>query len=75
MRRLGSLPKRGLLWQQLRCQKQRRKRYGKADRRGIIPNHQSIEQRPDVVEERSQIGAVYEISARKKMLLRFWLMP
>ena len=46
----------GLLWQQLRCQKQRRKRYGKADRRGIIPNRQSIEQRPAIVEERSRIG-------------------
>ncbi|MDH4284489.1 MAG: IS30 family transposase [Gallionellaceae bacterium] len=46
----------GLLWQQLRCQKQRKKRYGKADRRGIIPNRQSIEQRPAIVEERSRIG-------------------
>ena len=26
----------GLLWKQLRCQKQRKKRYGKLDRRGII---------------------------------------
>jgi IS30 family transposase len=46
----------GLLWQQLRCQKQRKKRYGKTDRRGIIPNRQSIEQRPAIVEERSRIG-------------------
>lgn len=46
----------GLLWKQLRCQKQRRKRYGKADRRGIIPNRQSIEQRSAIVEERSRIG-------------------
>lgn len=46
----------GLLWQHLRCQKQRRKRYGRHDRRGIIPNRQSIEARPPIVEERSRIG-------------------
>ena len=46
----------GSLWKQLRCQKQRRKRYGKTDRRGIIPNRQSIEQRPAIVETRSRIG-------------------
>lgn len=46
----------GLLWKQLRCQKQRKKRYGKTDRRGIIPNRQSIEQRPAIVETRSRIG-------------------
>jgi transposase, IS30 family len=46
----------GLLWKQLRCQKQRKKRYGKTDRRGIIPNRQSIEQRPVIVETRSRIG-------------------
>jgi IS30 family transposase len=46
----------GSLWKQLRCQKQRRKRYGKIDRRGIIPNRQSIEQRPAIVETRSRIG-------------------
>lgn len=46
----------GLLWKQLRCQKQRKKRYGKTDRRGIIPNRQSIELRPTIVETRSRIG-------------------
>ncbi len=46
----------GMLWKNLRCQKQRRKRYGKTDRRGIIPNRQSIEQRPAIVEARSRIG-------------------
>ena len=46
----------GLLWQHLRCQKQRRKRYGKHDRRGIIANRQSIEERSPIVEERSRIG-------------------
>lgn len=46
----------GLLWKNLRCQKQRKKRYGKADRRGMIPNRLSIEQRPAIVESRSRIG-------------------
>ena len=46
----------GLLWQHLRCQKQRRKRYGTYDRRGIIPNRKSIDERPPVVEERSRVG-------------------
>lgn len=46
----------GLLWKQLRCQKQRKKRYGKTDRRGVIPNRQSIDQRPAIVETRSRIG-------------------
>lgn len=46
----------GLLWKHLRCQKQRKKRYGKADRRGIIPNRLSIEDRPAIVETRSRIG-------------------
>lgn len=46
----------GLLWKNLRCQKQRRKRYGKMDRRGIIPNRLSIEERPVIVEERKRIG-------------------
>ena len=46
----------GLLWKNLRCQKQRRKRYGKMDRRGTIPNRRSIEHRPAIVETRSRIG-------------------
>ena len=46
----------GLLWTNLRCQKQRRKRYGKHDRRGIIPNRCSIDERPAIVEKRSRIG-------------------
>lgn len=46
----------GTLWLHLRCQKQRKKRYGKVDRRGILPNRQSIEQRPAIVDERSRIG-------------------
>jgi IS30 family transposase len=46
----------GVLWKHLRCQKQRKKRYGKTDKRGVIPNRQSIEQRPAIVETRSRIG-------------------
>lgn len=46
----------GSLWKQLCCQKRRRKRYGKHDRRGSIPNPLSIEQRPEIVEQRSRIG-------------------
>jgi IS30 family transposase len=47
----------GLLYRHLRCQKQRRKRYGSGQQwRGHIPNRRSIEQRPTVVEERSRLG-------------------
>jgi IS30 family transposase len=46
----------GLLWKNLRCQKQRKKRYGKIDRRGTIPNRLSIDDRPAIVETRSRIG-------------------
>jgi IS30 family transposase len=46
----------GLLWKNLRCQKQRKKRYGAMEKRGIIPNRLSIEDRPAIVETRSRIG-------------------
>jgi IS30 family transposase len=46
----------GSLWKNLRCQKLRKKRYGKHDRRGTIPNRISIEKRPAVVEKRRRIG-------------------
>ena len=46
----------GVLWENLRCQKKRRKRYGKTERRGTIPNRLSIEDRPAIVETRSRIG-------------------
>ncbi len=46
----------GLLWKHLRCQKKRKKRYGKMERRGQIPNRQSIEDRPAIVDERKRIG-------------------
>ena len=46
----------GLLWKNLRCQKLRKKRYGKAERRGTIPNRLSIDDRPAIVETRSRTG-------------------
>lgn len=47
----------GELWRHLRCQKPRRKRYGSGrQRRGVIKNRVSIDERPTIVEERSRIG-------------------
>ncbi len=46
----------GDLHKHLRCQKQRRKRYGKQDRRGRITNLVSIEERPAIVNSKSRIG-------------------
>jgi IS30 family transposase len=46
----------GSLWTHLRYQKKRRKRYGKRDRRGKIPNRKSIEERPEIVEQRTRFG-------------------
>jgi IS30 family transposase len=41
----------------LRCQKKRRKRYGSGrNRRGIIPNKTSIDERPVIVDARDRIG-------------------
>ncbi len=40
----------------LRCQKKRRKRYGSNDRRGQIRGRIPIDERPEIVEERSRIG-------------------
>ena len=46
----------GMLWKHLRCQKKHKKRYGKMERRGSIPNRLFIEDRPAIVETRSRIG-------------------
>ena len=46
----------GDLYRSLRGQKKRRKRYGVYDRRGIIPNQVSIDQRPALVEARQRFG-------------------
>lgn len=46
----------GTLYRHLRCQKQRKKRYGVYSRRGCIPNAISIEQRPAIVDTRRRFG-------------------
>ena len=46
----------GNLWTHLRCKKKRRKRVGSYDRRGKIPNRKSIDERPEVVEQRTRLG-------------------
>ena len=46
----------GDLHKHLRCQKKRRKRYGKQDRRGRIPNRISIDERPAIVNNKSRVG-------------------
>lgn len=46
----------GTLYRSLRCQRQRRKRYGRPERRGQLTNRVSIDARPAIVERRSRIG-------------------
>ena len=46
----------GDLYQFLRCQKLRRKRYGIYSRRGTIPNQVSIDERPAIVDAKRRIG-------------------
>jgi IS30 family transposase len=46
----------GALYKHLRCQKKRRKRSGKYDHRGIIPDRKSIDARPVIVEQRQRLG-------------------
>lgn len=46
----------GSLYKHLRCQKRNRKRYGHYEKRGSLPNRRSIEERPEIVAERSRIG-------------------
>jgi transposase, IS30 family len=46
----------GELYKHLRCQKQRRKRRGKYDHRGIIPDRKSIDERPGIVEQHQRLG-------------------
>jgi IS30 family transposase len=46
----------GTLFHHLRCRKKRRKRYGSYDRRGRLPNCRSIEERPQIVEQRKRLG-------------------
>jgi len=46
----------GQLYQHLRCQKIRRKRYGSTERRGTLKNRVSIDERPVVVDVKTRIG-------------------
>jgi len=47
----------GALWRNLRCQKQKRKRYaGGRDRRGQIPHRRPLSDRPLHVQARKQVG-------------------
>jgi IS30 family transposase len=47
----------GKLWKNLRCQKQKRKRYASGrDRRGQIPNRRPLRDRPSHIEARKQVG-------------------
>jgi transposase, IS30 family len=47
----------GALWKNLRCQKQKRKRYaGGRERRGQIPNRRPLSDRPLHIEARKQVG-------------------
>ena len=46
----------GDLYKHLRSQKQREKRYGATERRGQIRGRVSIDERPDVVNQRNRIG-------------------
>jgi len=46
----------GELYTHLRQHGKRRKRYGKYDRRGKLPNRVSIEERPQLVEQRDRLG-------------------
>jgi IS30 family transposase len=46
----------GDLYHHVRCKKKRRKRYGSYDRRGILPNRVSIDQRPGEVNTRQRLG-------------------
>ena len=47
----------GTLWKNLRCQKQKRKRYASGrDRRGQIPNRRPLSERPAYIEGRQQVG-------------------
>jgi len=46
----------GDLYRHLRCQKQRRKRYGSYSRRGQLVNTTSIDERPAIVDRKTRLG-------------------
>jgi transposase, IS30 family len=76
----------GTLHLHLRCQRQRRKRYGKHSRRGQIAGRVGIQERPRVVEAKRRLGdweadtivgrggrgAILSLVERKSKLVRLW---
>lgn len=46
----------GDLYKHLRCLRKRRKRFGRYDRRGKLPNITSIDERPAIVDRRQRLG-------------------
>ena len=46
----------GNLYRRLRCQKQRKKRYGSYQRRGVLVNTVSIDERPAIVDRKTRLG-------------------
>ena len=46
----------GDLYKHLGCQKKRRKRYGRYDRRGKLPKRICIDARPEIVDQRERLG-------------------
>lgn len=74
----------GSLYLNLRCRKKRRQRYGKYSRRGTLVNQISIDERPQVVDEKTRVGdweldtvigkghrgAMVTMTERKSKLLR-----
>ncbi|OOZ41895.1 hypothetical protein BOW52_04065 [Solemya elarraichensis gill symbiont] len=55
--RVESAANGGEIYRHLRCQKQRRKRYGSYNRRGQLIDRVSIYESPAIVDSRSRIGA------------------
>jgi IS30 family transposase len=80
----------GDLWTHLRCQKKRRQRYGSGrERRGVIANRRSIDERPAVVAAKTRLGdweadtivgaahqqAIVSVVERKSRLTRLAKVP
>lgn len=54
---LADKAKGGTLWTHLRWSgKKRHKRYGSRDRRGVIPDRVSIDERPEIVDKKERVG-------------------
>ena len=62
----------GNLYRHLRCQRQRKNRYGTYSRLGQIPNRVSIDQRPPIVESKSRIGDWEVDTIIGKDIARLW---